>query len=605
MAKLKIRRRTNAMGIMNVSFRAIHYKTLKILFLTFYCLAVTTLLAFCLSAVIRAVLAININFAIILALPPSLVIAYLFMRLSQHSSRKLAFLSPWSMVVVMGLGFSIYRLFNFGFDGFPAYNCSDGANHLVYRDLFIRENPAMVNGIISLYGLSYWLEHLFSLSAYHSFIVAFYLLLVGIFLAFYYLNIAFNFSILSKSVRLHSAGISAITLCAILEYLLLPIISYNQIEGFWAHLFALLPLFWIWVIYSISEHPWQRLLVFLVGAIAYRYTYVLNLGDYFLLGTVLSIWEGRGLNSKRKRFFALIIAAMFTLCAVACYLKLEEIFGLIGSIQQNNLKFVSYALLLFSAVVITWSVIFTKFANKIECGYLGEFAKIQRLLLFPAFFSLISVIALFCYRLFCQCGNYYPYKYLFHPLVLLSFDFVFLIFLLILVIGKQTASKIKCYLVVSTLLTFFVAVGCVYTLRNSYRASLPQYAERTKNLPTYRHLKTLTDTQGEKIIRTILAKNGKAFGGYYLDHWPRYSFVNASLGLPRSHNDYLKAGFIEKPGFCIFWSSPPRNKILKSHYALRAIFKLKRLEENKDFEVVDYMILEGRPKPRKIAYRCY
>ena len=575
-------------------------KIYSIIGLLLYYIVTSALAASLLSAAIRAALGISITNGFLVSLPLSIFGCYLLQNYISKNSTNLNPFYPWSLAVITGLIFSFFRLFNIDFDGFPAYNCSDGANHLIFRDIFIDSNPSIMNGLISPYGLSFWLEHTLSLSSFSAFRAVFYLGLLGIFTALYCINLAYNQSSLSSKNRLTAYLIFSLILCVTLEFLLLPIISYNQIDGFWVHLFAITPITWIWILYSTTNSPIKRLIILIFGAAFYRYTYVLNLGDYFILGSLLALYEAIQTNQKNFRLGALITSAIFFLCAIPCYLKLSEIIVLIGSIQPSNIQNISITL--FTMATIALGLCRAIKTKKISFPF--SFPETQvRTLLFPSLFSIISIIALLVYRSTFHHGNYYIYKYLLHPLFLMVFAYIIVIYSFILSTVNQNKKTFQTYLQLGITIAF--TLTCCFFLRSSYSSYLPQYNERIKHLSKYNHLKPLTDPNGEKIIRQILSQQGKKFGGYYIEHWPRFSFVNASLGLARSHNDYIKAKFIEDPGYCIFWASPIRADILKSHLARKAINKLRELESSNNFQKIDYLLLEGRPKQRQLAYRCY
>ncbi|MCC6932498.1 MAG: hypothetical protein IT292_04500 [Deltaproteobacteria bacterium] len=549
------------------------------------------------SGPLRTISGISLDTALYLLIFPSLgggcyLFRWALRFLDNHSQ-----IIFWLFVLTFIVCFSWLQLFNEDFQGFPGYHTSDAANHLHYRNEFISSNPNAYYRFTAFYALSYWLQAIYAEHSFFAWRDAFYLSLFGCYLCLALMGYGISRKSSLQTQDLISLIITSGATIAISHWVLLPIISYNQIDGFYAHLFSLLPLTIIWAIYSLVDSVYWRYAIFLPLIVFCRFTYGLILPDLFLTLAILSTIDVS--VSRHKNYRLLWFPIMLYLAAGVAYKFLAPSMKTAGAVLKTDLNLLSAVLFITSLIALSL-VVYLRPANE----NILNWKRVKRMILFPAVFSLVGVIALSILRFLGYTSNYYPYKYLLLASLLTGMLLCLTIYCQT-IYGLATALKSEKISLGYISLSSAIHVTILIALAYLFTPLFVLYQERTTRPAAYRHLTPLTDLEGERAINQILKATNKKFGGYLIEHWPRYAYVNVSFGLRLFYEDYQRATFLQKEGYCIFWEHPLRKRNMDLHGAHNALVKIKRITQEGPYKVFAYTRSEGRPKPRMIAYKCY
>jgi hypothetical protein len=393
---------------------------------------------------------------------------------------------------------SLGHLINFG--------CADAANHLSLYQKFISTEPQTYHGFNAAYVAWYNFEQVFRFDRLQA------LVLVQIMPLF---SLSYLIAYFFRNERAWLFGLLALIVS---ELVLLPIIHYNQVDGYLAHLFSIsviVPTLLLANNFSIAA------LFFLI--VCCRFSYGLQLPDLLAaFGVYLAIKATNKSDLKHK----LLLFALAALCLCACaavIIKLMPVFSAAGSIVSQRLDYAFAAQIAGIAVLLVLYFGIKSKANSFIINFLITSSALQAMWL-----------------LITEESEYYFSKLFVYSSIALG---------LILIKASAALFSFKQpYLVSSWILTLaFVVVA--------QRPYLESYYERVQPSGQYRLLSPLLDQKVKEIIDEVLDKEQKSFAAYYTSRWAQFSFFNAFYNRPFDFERFKNPTQELATDSCIFWSS--------------------------------------------------
>lgn len=454
---------------------------------------------------------------------------------------------------------SVLRLYNSDLGLLVNYGCADAANHLsLYRN-FINIDPKSYQGFNALYVSWYLFEKIFSFDTNFALYLS---------LLFPLFSICFIFA---RLINRSNFFFTLLTLCSaviLFETVILPIIHYNQADGYLAHLFSvsvILP----FIVWAGNFH-------FLAAGfllLCCRFSYGLQLPD--LLVTYAIFLCLLALKEKVKARKILI----FSLCGlslIATYLSLAQLFTVFsadGSIISQNLDYAFAAQIVALAVLIQ---LLFKTADKSS--------------IFSLLF-LLSCLSLQSMWLFST----HEAQYYFSKLFLYS---SFLMAVICLQSVSEVLNTKSVYL--SSSLVMLIAFLIV-----AQRPYMDTYYERVQPSGDYKLISPLIDTKVKKIVNEVLSKESAEFAGYFTSRWGQFSYFNALFGRAFDFETFKNPPNKFTARSCLFWSKNSNDvPRLEKYQANNTIAWLNKINSRSDFKEVKYSSpWAGRQVIRYICFK--
>jgi hypothetical protein len=463
------------------------------------------------------------------------------------------------LCLAVALGVTWRRLGVPALGGLVSMGGGDAGNHVALRAEFVTRAPDTYQGFTVFYAATHLLERLFGLDAFASFRAGFYLVPVV-------LAVALVVGLEAAAGRLwRSAGAVVTAQAALLvaisfiwPLLLLRQLHYHQGDGFYAHLFGLVPLVLAWLAYALPGSAWARCAALAVFTVFYRYTYGLNLGDFLFTCGVLVLWEGTTSLGRRYRPWAWGVGLALLGAAAYAYWRLLPLAhvngGFVAHAHERALRAQGWAVA--GLFVVRFLV---PRGDGVE----------RRLLDFALLFAGVNAVAQEAYLRAGLPVGYYFLKYGLHALVLL-------LSALLLVASNRFGAWVRWKAqgplagAWSLVLAALVTVMLVEVTRGwdrAFRVYDATYEERVRGRPPFQSLDALEDRGATAVIRRVLREEGRRFGGLLSPSWSRLNFTNAALGwLPEDSRSYVdhwnghwpafeNGTVLEGPGTCVFWEA--------------------------------------------------
>ena len=456
-----------------------------------------------------------------------------------------------SQIIICLLLFTLfqYRLYNQDLGLLVNYGCADAANHLSFYRSFVSSDPQSYQGFNGLYVCVYIIEKILSVQT----PFAFYLSLL-----FPLLTIAYFLTYFIRIDKLTSALVAAVTSLIVSELIILPIIHYNQADGYLAHIFSVstvLPA----VIWGSSSPVW----ILLVMLICCRFSYGLQLPDLFAaLGCYLVISALRA----GQVFYRYLLLSGGVLAVAACVFsisRLMDVFSISGSIISQNLDYAFAAQI--TGIALLFQLYFYEESDK---------GKKINSLAFPLLF-LIAGSALQAMWLFTtKDADYYFSKLFLYSSLLLA---IFVIRLSGLLLQLKSVYLTSSWIL---LISFLIV---------AQRPYLPSYYERVQPSGEYKLISPLLDYKVQKVVNEVLKKESKLFAGYYTSRWAQFSFFNALYNQPFDFGTFQNPPAEIPENSCIFWSKNSNDiPRLERYKATATIEWLNEMNAGNNFQEVKY-----------------
>ncbi|SET36325.1 hypothetical protein [Stigmatella erecta] len=175
-------------------------------------------------------------------------------------------------------------------DGLVSVGGGDAGNHAALRMDFVTRDPGTYQGFTFFHTVTYGAQWLFGLDTFAGFRVGFYLVpaVLAVALAAALELVAVRLWRSARAWAVAQGALLALTL-TVWPFLLLRLLHYHQSDGFYGHLFGLVPRVLAWVAYALPRTAWVRCAALAGFTVLYRFTYGLNLGDFLLMAGVLAL----------------------------------------------------------------------------------------------------------------------------------------------------------------------------------------------------------------------------------------------------------------------------------------------------------------------------
>ncbi|QSQ22470.1 hypothetical protein JY651_46390 [Pyxidicoccus parkwayensis] len=530
--------------------------------------------------------------------------------------RVLSALRPWpdhvplvlmqvvNVTVALGLTWRMLGIPVMG--GLASTGGGDAGNHAALRADFATRTPGTYQGFTIFHTVTYGLEKLFGGDAFTSFRAGFYLVPFVLALAL----VAGLEVVAVRRWRTGRAAVAAqVALLAAFAFvwplLLLRLLHYHQAEGFYAHLFGLVPLVLAWLAYGLPRQAWARCVALALFTVFYRYTYGLNLGDFLFTCGALVFVEGRGLPPKWRRL-AWPAGLLMLGAAAYAYWRLLPLAHVSGGFIPHG----------YERALRTqcWAV-----AGLLVVRFLpprGEEAVERRLLDFALLFAGVNAAIQLAYLSARLPIDYYFLKYGLHAQVLL------LSVLMLVASNRFGAMLLPAQAPRSRALgvglAVLVAVMLVEVTRGwgrAFRVYEESYEERVRGQPPFKFLEPLEDRGAVAIVREVLRDNGKRFGGLLSPSWPQVNFTNVDLGwVPddwqanNGHWAVFENGAVrDGPGACVFWQASEADWEAYRHVSEeypRLEARVRQLHGTADKVCREYPAPWTPAGVRTLCYRC-
>jgi hypothetical protein len=499
-------------------------------------------------------------------------------------------------LAMVGWAFSL--LYNRGLGGQPAFFGVDGGSHVAFRRMFVKSDPKVYAGFVSLYSATHLLDRLLPLGPTGSFALAFYATVAVVVVA----PIVAMVTLLqgrpeAREARLVGLGAFAIAWSLTLKSFGLPLLSNMQVDGFYGHFFGFLPFALVWLADVLLRPVALRILWTGLAVMVCRFTYGLNLADLLLACGGLWLFD---LVAARRRAIPLLAAAGAIGAGFVAYRNLGPVFVAGGYVEVYDLelllKMMRPVILILGAYGLAdalWG------ARAPESPGRLPGLKLLRAIRLPLVFALVGVLALEQLSKIPACENYYRLKYPMMPLVWLGAAGCLAIGYVTLVAVARTTRPVLAVAGITAILGMgYLSAG----LDGIFTSLQVELAERNAP-PPHARLRPLVDPDTWKTIATTLHADSKAFGGYISSDYPTAHFLNSMLEF-----DTLAQLFVPPnvtPGHCVFWThreddvpfawTPQR----ASTEATRAQLEADPLKLCQTFEP------RWTVAPRSLCHRCY
>jgi hypothetical protein len=498
-------------------------------------------------------------------------------------------------VALLPVGFAIWALYVRDFGGFPNLDGWDGGSHVLVKDQFAAIAPASYHGQVAYHAFVWWLEKIFRVDSFRSFTVAFYVTVTAV--------VALPLGITCAVVRAETTssrpalitGIVATGLgtVGVLWLTVLPLLHYNQAAGYYVHVFGLVPLVGLWAADALIRLPSLRVAALLGGFVLLRYTYSLNLADAALAVAFVLLVEG--FRGRWRVVQGLVVAGL----GVAVFLVVRElrpIFQVWGGMQRFDVD----NLLRADRLVIGAGTAYLLLSSWQGLPLAWLRSPLARALRFPLSFALASSVLVWILRKGKGVQYYYVTKYQIWACVLLAFVVVILLAHLAVGLAQKTTLRKPSVWLRLALVGGLLATASPLWFRTfvGYRTTL--HERMRPHGPTYKYLLALADVEALARIRTILSAEHKQFGGYLTAFFPRFSFMNATLGHHAGRQEFFPPA--TQPGTCVFWVTPERD--IHRLGPARDLDALRSRVAVPESACVEYPV-PWKATPQSLCHRCY
>lgn len=466
----------------------------------------------------------------------------------------LALLQAISLFV---LGWLTWRMLGIpAMGGLVTVGGGDAGNHAALVVEFATRTPDAYQGFTFFHTVVYGLEQLFLLDVFSSFRVAFYLV-PGVLAMALVAGLELSAGRLWRSAWAVMAAqvVLLVATAGVWAILLLRLLHYHQADGFYAHLFGLVPLVLMAFAYALPRSPWVRCAALAAFIVLYRFTYGLNLGDLLVTGGVLWLFEGAAFPPRWRRpvqavGLVLLVAAAYAYWRLLPLARIPG--GIVPFMHMRTLTVQGWCL---------GGLVLVRFLSP-------RHEPVERRLLdFTLLFAGVNGLVQRVCRWAGLPVEYYLLKYGLHAVVLLLLVAGLVVSLRVGALLQEGRGRVGWRALVPPLLTALGLVAVVAGWSDSFAAYTPGYEERVRGQPPFQVLDALEDPSEVTLVRRVLRESRKRFGGLLSPSWPRLNFTLVELGwlpeeilVPNGHyHVFHEGGVREEPGACVFWEDSPED----------------------------------------------
>ena len=552
------------------------------------------LISLFLSGPVRAALRLEISYSLLVAIIVSLPVAILCcLRVRMKLSIGKLVVSAFFVAISSFLAFKL--LYFAPFRGLVSVGGGDAGNHIHVIKTFFGRDPELYQGFVGFHTICFWLKNLASYSSFESFRIIFY----GELLFLIILQLLCLGSLVNQvSVKEYFSLSLMLFLCNFYpaQKIFLPICHYLQGAGFYPHLFGfLVPVLFVLLLTYARDFIDQLFLV-IVGAVLYRYTYGLNLGDFFIASAVLFLLRFSKVK-RREEFYRKFIAILLFVFSFHCYKLLLPVVGMSGGIVKINIDQNSFGLLLISTGLF--------FAGSSSVRN-SRNSDVEKVVFFIITFCLSSILAQYFFGYFVKDqGSYYVQKYLIHATLLVVFYApVFCSIFLFELFHYENLKTVNLRkTLVSGVVLLLILIG-FFQIKQAFNPYYITYLARVKTLIDPTLLQPLEDKIAKKKVMEILQVDSKLFGGFIMSNWGMSNFMNTDLGYYGELPLYLSGRVREKKNHCVFWFS---DEIEMARYKEKnltsVITRIQKLSRNSGVDHFEYVSAEEN-EARVLSWVC-
>ncbi|HEX4457394.1 MAG TPA: hypothetical protein VIA18_05470 [Polyangia bacterium] len=560
-------------------------------------------LPFMLSGLVRTTFGWSLGWSLVPALLLSLPAAWPFV-LSWRAARGRDRGGAWATIVPLVVAAaSVLLLYNRAFAGLTNYAGADGGVHAYYAPRFANEVPEAYERFISMYAVMYWIERIGRTHVFWAFCGVFYAGVVVVAVVPHLVASAALASAARTRVAAAAGRVAAaVTLAATAWFVILPQQNYHQTDGFFVHLFGLVPLFTLWLVDATTNARLWRWLWIAAGAIVYRYTYGLNLADLALALSALAVVDSFAPGVPAWLRWPLRATPIFAFFAARFFFRqLAPLMASYGWIVAYKLDVVlaAQALVALALVVVVVAVVMRSRA-----------AVAARALRFPLAFVAANWAGTRYLQHLKPAQPYYLLKYPIHGVVLGAAALVVVVAVAAVFIVDALATKPRklgaCVVGAVGVVALALATYDVQQWRVGFASFWPLFAERVFRQAPYHNVRPLADLAAWPRIEQVLERQHKQFGGYLTSYWPMFNFMNAAFGYYNGGRHYWEHGFTKnEPGYCVFWD---RGKVDwwsgRNDFTPVLSLNVSQLEQRGPQECMGYRAHWNRSIERTLCYVC-
>jgi hypothetical protein len=504
----------------------------------------------------------------------------------------------WIVPLVVALA-SVLLLYNRAFAGLVNYAGGDGGVHAHYARLFATDRSELYQGFVSMYALAYWIEQLGRTHIYWAMCGIFYAG-VAVVAALPCLVAFAALSSLARSRVARWAGRIACFVGALATawYVILPQQHYHQTDGFFVHLFGLVPLFALWLVDATTEARLWRWLWLGGGALVYRYTYGLNLPDLALALSALAVADSFAPGTPAWLRWPLRVTPIGALVAVRVFFRqLKPLLDSYGWIVPYPIATV---LLAEALLVLALGIV-------VATTLRGRAATAARALRLPLAFVAANWADARYLQHLRPAQPYYFLKYPMHGVVLGAAAVVVVATLVAVLVTDAIVSRPRrLAAALLGLVALALATRVVQRWRVGFAPLQATFEERVFRQAPYHSTRPLADLAAWSRIDRVLLREHKQFGGYVTSYWPMFHFMNAAFGYYNGGRQFWERGFVKnEPGYCVFWD---RGKVdwwsAPSDLTPALSSNLLILEHNGAQECIGYRAHWNTSVERMLCYAC-
>ena len=567
-----------------------------------FVLPLLVVLPFLLSGLVRTTLGWPLSWSLLPALPLSLPAIWPFVaswRAARGRSQGGAAATIVPLVVAVA---SVLLLYNRAFAGLTNFVGADGGVHAFYAQFFANEVPDTYERFISMYTIIYWIEHLGRTQLFWGFCGVFYAGVVVVAVVPCLVAAAAQASLArTRAARAAGRVAGAAAALATAWYVILPQQNYHQTDGFFVHLFGLVPLFALWLVDATTNARLWRWLWIAAGAAVYRFTYGLNLADLALALSVLAVADSFATGLPAWLRWPMRAAPIVAFFAARFF------FGQLAPLMRSYGWFVAYKL----DVVLAAEALVALALGLVVAWLVRSRASVAaRALRLP----LVFVAANWADTRYLQhlkpAQPYYLLKYPIHGVVLGAAALVVVVTLAAVLVVDAIATKprpLGSFVAAAVgIVALVLATRGIQQWRLGFESFQPLFEERVFREAPYHSTRPLADLAAWPRIEQVLQKQHKQFGGYLTSWWPMFNFMNAAFGYYNGGRRFWEHGFAKnEPGYCVFWD---RGKVDwwtgRNDFTSALSLNISQLEQIGPQECIGYRAHWNRSIERTLCYVC-
>jgi hypothetical protein len=523
--------------------------------------------------------------------------------------RRLALQTVVVLAVLVAGTFGV--LWGRALDGLGTSGGWDAGNHLNLRRMFIEQDAAAYDKFVTFYAVTHGLEIVLGLNAFESFRAGFYAIPVALIICLLAAHAGVAHGGGEGDRASARVGQLALGLLAVGAGLVavLPLLHYHQADGFYAHLFGLVPLVAGLTHYALVRRRAVRLVALLGWVALQRFTYGLNLGDAATTAAILLAVEAAQLrHSRRLRVALFALAAIVLAGALYIYAALSVLLPITGGFLQPGLRYLLAGELLLSGLLLGLPSVARRAG--VALGAVAE-----RLARYAAAFGMVNVGVQVLLTGLGAPREYYFLKYNLYGVVLVLTAALVLAAALIgraLTGGEPSSRRVR-----PLAAAVLAVVGCAFVAFGlAYRPYYGSFRERVHGTPPWRAVFPLAERLGWRRIQATLAAEGCVFGGFLAPSvgnarsLGQSHFTNAAFGLLGSWKDaphrLIEAVIVQKPGYCLFWYGGERHRadydLFQQHWGGRMADTARTLDGLTGKRCEEYPAAWDRSAPLRLCH---